>query len=93
MSRKGGIGGGTYNCRWVHPKSVNSIVVFCLSCRKALVGTRRAISVIIILSHLVEFLHFRFSHMPGWRFPRALIESFVGNCMWFESHICLEKTS
>ena len=71
MSRKGGTGGGTYNCGEVHPKSVNSMVVFCLSCRKALVGTRRAISVIIILSHLVEF-SFPFFAYARLAFPESL---------------------
>jgi len=42
LSRKGRTGGGG----WVHLKSANSMAVSGLGSRKALVGTRRAISVI-----------------------------------------------
>ena len=42
MSRKGRTRGGG----WVHLKGANSVVVSGLACRKALVGTGRAISVL-----------------------------------------------
>jgi len=76
----------------VHPKGANGMGVSGLTCRKALVGTGRAISVLIginrlrnKLSHLVgpPFLAFMacFSATPGWHFPRASIESLlIGGC-------------
>jgi len=62
------------------------MAVFALACRKALAGTGRAISVLFGInglrnkpSYLVgpPFLVFmaQFLAMPGWLFPRALIES------------------
>ena len=42
LSRKGGTGGGG----WVHPKGANSMAMSGLTCRMALVGTGRAISVL-----------------------------------------------
>jgi len=69
----------------VHPKGVNSMAMSGLACRKALVGTGRAISVLFgingLRNNLVRppFLAFMacFSATPGWHFPRALIEKFV----------------
>ena len=69
-----------------------------LACRKALVGTGRAISVLFGInglrnksSYLVgpPFLAFtvHFSAIPGWHFPRALIESLLtGGCGWSHVH-------
>ena len=79
MSRRGGTGGGG----WVHPKGANSMAVSGLTCRKALVGTGRAISVLFGInglrnkpSYLVgpPFLAFtaHFSATPGWHFPESL---------------------
>ena len=48
VSRKGGTGGGG----WEHPKSVNSMASSGLACRKALVGTGRAISVLFGINRL-----------------------------------------
>jgi len=48
MSRKGGTGGGW----WVHPKGANSMVMSGRACRKALVGTGRAISVLFGINRL-----------------------------------------
>ena len=92
-SKKGGTGGGG----WVpvHPKGVKSMTVSGLACRKALVGTGRAISVLFGINRLRNkpsylvgppFLAFtaHFSATPGWLFPRALIESLWA---WLESHI------
>jgi len=70
----------------VHTKGVNSMAMSGLTCRKALVGTGRAISVLFGInglrnkpSYLVvpPFLAFMacFSATPDWHFPRALIES------------------
>jgi len=44
MSRKGGTGGGG----WVHPKGANSMAVSGLVFRSDLVGTGRAISVLLL---------------------------------------------
>ena len=70
------------------PKDTNSMAVSGLACRKALVGTGRAISVLFGIngltcrnepSYLVgpPFLAFtaHLSATPGWHFLRALIES------------------
>ena len=88
MSRKGGTGGGGL----VHPKGANSMAMSGLICRKALVGTGRAISVLFGIngnkpSYLVgpPFLVFmaRFSATPGWHFSRALMESsLIGGCYY-----------
>ena len=63
-----------------------------LACRKVLVGTGRAISALFGINRLRNkpsylvgppFLAFtaHFSAMPGWHFPRALIESsLIGGC-------------
>ena len=70
----------------MHPKDANSMAMSGLACRMALVGTGRAISVPFGInglrnksSYLVRppFLVFMacFSVIPGWHFPRALIES------------------
>ena len=48
VSRTGGTGGGG----WVHPKGANSMAVSGLACRKALVGTGRAISVLFGINGL-----------------------------------------
>jgi len=48
MSRKGGTRGGG----WVQPKGTNSISMFGLACRMALVGTGRAISVLFDINGL-----------------------------------------
>ena len=48
MSRKGGTGGGG----WVHLKGANSMAISGLACRKALFGTRRAISVLFGINGL-----------------------------------------
>jgi len=53
MSRKGGTGGGG----WVHPKGANSMAVSELACRKALVGTGRAISVLFGINRFRNNLH------------------------------------
>jgi len=47
VSRKGETGGGGWDRgRWVgHPKGANSMAMSELVCRKALVGTGRAISI------------------------------------------------
>ena len=75
----------------MHPNA-NSMAVSGLICRKALVATGRATSVLFGInglrnrsSYLVRppFLVFtaRFSATPGWHFPRALIESsLIGGC-------------
>ena len=77
VSRKGGTGGG----RWVHPKGANSMAASGLIFRSDLVGTGRAISILILFgingvknkrSHLVgpPFPEFkaRFSATAGWHF-------------------------
>ena len=73
----------------MHPKGANSMAVSGLTCRKALVGTGRAISVLFGIngfrnkpSDLVGPLFVaHFSATPGWLFPRALIESLlIGGC-------------
>ena len=48
VNRKGGTGGGG----WVHPKGVNSTAMSGLACRKALIGTGRAISVLFGINGL-----------------------------------------
>ena len=48
MSTKDGTGGGG----WVHPKGVNSMAVSGVACRKALVGSGRAISVLFGINGL-----------------------------------------
>ena len=48
MSRKVGTGGGW----WVNPKGANSMAMSGLPCRKALVGTGRAISVLFGINGL-----------------------------------------
>ena len=48
VSRKGGTGGGG----WVHPEAANSMAVSGLTCRKALVGTGMAISVLFGINRL-----------------------------------------
>ena len=48
LSRKDRTGGGG----WVHLKGANSMAVFGLACRKALVGTGRAISVLFGINGL-----------------------------------------
>ena len=64
MSRKGGTG----SSGWVHLKGANSMAVFGLACRKALVGPGRAIC--------VPFGIYRVGISP-----RALIESYlIGGC-------------
>ena len=69
----GGTGGG----RWVHPKGANSIAVSGVCGRKALVCTRRAISVIHGLL---------FSATANWHFLGDLTaSSLVGGCGY--SHI------
>jgi len=56
VSRKGGIGGSG----WVQLKGANSNAVFGLTCRKALVGTGRTISIHLALNGLRnEPSHFR----------------------------------
>ena len=89
MSKMGGTGGSG----WVHPKGANSMAMSGLTCRKALVGTGRAISVLVGINGLRNepsyfvgslFLTFiaRFSAMPGWHFPIASIESsIIGWCV------------
>ena len=49
MSRKGRTGGG-----WVHPKGANSMAVSGLICRKALIATGRAISILFGINGLIE---------------------------------------
>ena len=84
LSFCGGTGGGG----WVHLKGANSMAMSGLSCKKALVGTARAISVLFGInglsnkpSYLVgpPFLVFtaHFSATPHWHFLRALIESLL----------------
>ena len=67
----------------MHPKGANSMAMSGLTCRMALVGTGRAISVLFGInglgnkpSYLVgpPFLVFM-ACFSGWHFPRALIES------------------
>jgi len=48
VSRKGQTEGGG----WVHPKGANSMAMSGLTCRKALVGTGRAISVLFGINGL-----------------------------------------
>ena len=47
-SRKGGAGEG----EWVHPKGANSMAASGLGCRKALVGTGWAISLLLCMNWL-----------------------------------------
>jgi len=88
VSRKGGTGGDG----WVHLKGANSMAMSELTCRKALAGTGRVISVLFGINRLRNkpsylvgppFLAFtaHFSATPGWLSPRALIESsLIGGC-------------
>ena len=81
----------------MHPQGAESKAVSGLGCRKALVSTGRAISVLFGInrlgnkpSHLVgpPFPAFKthFSATPGWHFPKALIESsLIGGCGY--SHV------
>ena len=48
VSRKGRTGGGG----WVNPKGANSMAMSGLACRKALVGTGRAVSVLFGINGL-----------------------------------------
>ena len=48
FSRKGGTGGG----EWVHPKGANRVAASGLGCRKALVGTGWAISLLLCMNRL-----------------------------------------
>ena len=75
ISRKGGTGEGG----WVHSRGANSMAMSGPACRKALVGTGRAISVLFginglrsKLSYLVgppfSSVYDPFSAMPGWHF-------------------------
>ena len=84
----------------MHPKGANNMTMSGLACRKALVGTGRAISVHLDVNgvrsmppYLVgpPFLAFmaHFSATPGWHFLRALIESLLTGGCGLESRICL----
>ena len=81
VSRKGGTGGGW----WVHPKGANSMAVSGLACRKALVGTGRAISVLFGItglrnkpSYLVGPSFLAFTYGPFFSYARlAFPESLV----------------
>ena len=85
VSRKGVTGEGV----WVYPNGANNMAVSGLTCRKALVGTGRANSILFGINGLRNepsylagppFLAFTayFSAMPGWHFQRALTE--IGVC-------------
>jgi len=77
-------------------KGANSMTVSGLACRKALLGTGRAISVLFGISRLRNKPSCRprasissvyvwpfFSATSGWHFLRALIESsLIGGCGW-----------
>ena len=93
VSRKGGTGGSG----WVHPKGANSMAASGLVFRSDLVGTGRAISILLGIngvrnqrSHLVgapvpEFKA-RFSATAGWHFSRDLTRRLlIGGCG--QSHV------
>ena len=93
MSGNDGTGGGG----WVHPKGANSMVVSELTCRKALVGTGRAISVLFGINGLgnkpsypvgPRFLAFtaHFSATPG-----SLDWEFVNWWVWLALEIVLYR--
>jgi len=75
VSRKG----GTVRGWWVHQKGANSMAMSGLACRKALIDTGRAVSVLVGIKGLRNkptylvgppFLAFivHISAMPGWHF-------------------------
>ena len=89
MSRNGGTGGGG----WVHPKGANSMSSSGLACRKALVGSGRAISAHFGINRLTNkpsylvgppFLVSKghFSAMPVWHFPESLDRKIVSWCVY-----------
>ena len=75
-----------------HQKGTNSMAMSGLTCRKTLIDTGRAVSVLVGINELRNKLTYlvgppfvafivRFSAMPGWHFLRAWIESLLdGGC-------------
>ena len=96
VSRKGGTGGGGS----VHPKGANRMAASELIFRSDLVGTERAISILICINgvrnkrtHLVgppfPELKARISAMEGWHFSRDLTRRLlIGGCG--HSHVSLK---
>jgi len=82
---------------WVHPKGTNSMAASGLGCRKAMVGTGWAISLLFCMNWLriqhsglvgPPFLTVTFLLVCNW--PSLDYWELVNEWVWFESWICRE---